>query len=188
MRNLGVVALVAAGCVAALVGMSSPDVKVEIKGVHLCCGGCNGAATGALKGAGAKEATADQAGGTITFTAANEKNALKALEAFAAAGFHGDTGNKLLAVPENSGANPTPNAKNPKAVTVTSITLKGAHNCCGGCTKGIKAALMKIDGYESDDLKDKAPSFTIKGKLDPINVIKCLNEGGYHAKVESVNK
>ena len=94
----------------------------------------------------------------------------------------------MVAIKEDSGANPNPAAKNPKAVKVTSITLKGAHNCCGGCTKAIKAAVAKAEGYESDDLKDKAASFTVKGTLDPINVVKVLNEAGYHVKVESVNK
>ncbi|HXX93152.1 MAG TPA: heavy metal-associated domain-containing protein [Planctomycetota bacterium] len=163
-----------------LVAMSAPDVKVEIKGLHLCCGGCSGAATGAINGAGGKDAKADQGSGTITFSASNEKNAQKALDALAKAGFWGDTGNKQLCMKDDSGTVVNPKKPAPK---VMSLTFSGVHNCCGGCAKGIKAALAKCEGYESDDVKDKEGKFTVKGNFDAAAMVKALNDGGYHGTI-----
>ena len=177
MKTLGA-ALVAVAAVA-LVGMRAPDVKVEVKGLHLCCGGCAGAATGAINNAGGKDAKADNASGTLTFSASNEKNAQKALDALAKAGFNGDTGNKALMIKDEVVANPK------KPVKVTSVTIKGVHNCCNGCTKGIKAALAKADGYESDDLADKAAKFTVKGNFEVAAVMKALHDGGYNGTVDT---
>jgi mercuric ion binding protein len=172
MKTLG--AGLVAVAVAVLVGMRAPDVKVELKGVHLCCGGCEGAASKALTDGGAKDAKCDKAAGTITFSASNEKNAQKALDSFAKAGFYGDTGNKALMIKDEVVANPK------KPVKVTSVVITGIHNCCGGCTKGIKAALAKADGYESDDLADKATKVTVKGNFEAAAVMKALHDGGYN--------
>ncbi len=166
--------------VVSLVAMRPPDVKVEIKGLHLCCGGCGGAATGAINGAGGKEAKADNASGTITFSASNEKNAQKALDALAKAGFYGDTGNKQLCIKDDSGIVVNPKKPAPK---VTMLTFTGVHNCCGGCAKGIKAALAKCEGYESDDVKDKEGKFTVKGNFEAAAMVKALNDGGYHGAI-----
>jgi copper chaperone CopZ len=178
MKILG--AVLVAGSIAALVGMASPDVKVEIKGLHLCCGGCEGAATKAITDGGGKDAKADKGAGTITFSASNEKNAQKALDSLAKAGFYGDTGNKALMIHDDSGVVSNPKKAAPK---VMSLSLQGAHNCCGACAKGIKAALAKVDGYESDDVKDKDGKFTVKGNFEAAAVIKALNDAGYHVTV-----
>jgi len=60
-------ALAASGL--AMTGMVAPTASYEVKGLHLCCNGCNGAATGAINGGGGKDAAAS--GGSVTFTAAN---------------------------------------------------------------------------------------------------------------------
>ena len=178
MKTLGAV-LAVLGAVA-LSAMRTPDVKVEVKGLHLCCGGCAGAATGAINNAGGKDAKSDNASGTITFSASNEKNAQKALDALAKAGFHGDTGNKLLNLRDDSGIVVNPKKPAPK---VTTLTFTGVHNCCAGCAKGIKAALAKCEGYESDDVKDKEGKFTVKGNFDAGAMVKALNDGGYHGTI-----
>ena len=54
-------AILAAAGFLAMSGLAAPDVKVEVKGLHLCCNGCNNAATGAINGAGGKEAAASRA-------------------------------------------------------------------------------------------------------------------------------
>src|SRR5437773_11882204 len=59
MKKIGAAILTAAACAAALVGMVLPETKVEVKGLHLCCGGCVSAATGAVSGAGGKDAKGD---------------------------------------------------------------------------------------------------------------------------------
>lgn len=180
MKTLGVGLLAAAGCVAVLVGMAYPETKVEVKGLHLCCGGCVSAATGAVSGAGAKDAKGDKDTGTITFSASNEKAAQKALDALAAAGFHGDTGNKALAMKDESvGAKP---------VKMTTVTLKGIHNCCDGCAKPIKAAVEKVEGVTSEDIKAKEGTFTVKGNFDLLKLYKALYDAGYHATVDTKAK
>src|SRR5207244_9017618 len=83
--GVAIAAMAAAGLF--LTGMSEPVVKIEVKGMHLCCGGCEGGAKGAVESGGAKEASTDKASGTLTFSAANDAAAQKALEKLAAAGF-----------------------------------------------------------------------------------------------------
>jgi copper chaperone CopZ len=177
----GLAALAAAAL--CLVGVSAPESKIEVKGLHLCCGGCEGAAKGAVEGAGAKGAMADKASGTLSFTVANDKVAQKALDALAAAGFHGDTGNKLLALKDDSGL-PPQNPKKPVTLHMVSVTLKIPHNCCEGCAKPIIAAIMKVEGVESQDVKAKSNTATVKGNFDPVALIKAINEAGYHVKID----
>jgi len=177
-------AMLAAAGFLAMSGLAAPDVKVEVKGLHLCCNGCNNAATGAINGAGGKEAAAS--GGTITFSAANEKAAQKALDALGAAGFHGTVDSKTLAVKDDSGA--TPPGKNPKPVIVSSATFKGIHNCCDGCNKPIKEAIKGVEGVTSDDAAKGNGTFTVKGKFEPAKVVAALNAAGYHCKLDKVER
>src|SRR5437660_28406 len=117
-----------------LVGLAAvpawADTKVELKGVHLCCGACVNAVGKVLKDAGV-EGKCDRADRTVSITAADDQAAQKALDALAEAGFHGDTGSKDLTIKDDSGA---------KAGKVKGVTLTGVHNCCGTCTRAIKAA------------------------------------------------
>jgi len=119
--------------------------------------------------------SADQDAGTISFTADDDKAAQKTLDAIAEGGFHGDTGNKDLKIKDDSGA---------KDEKVTSLTVKGAHNCCPLCMKAIKEVVGKVDGVESDDVKAKASSFTVKGNFNSQKLVKAMNDAGFHVKVE----
>jgi copper chaperone CopZ len=184
MIKIGGVLTVAAAAVLALSGMAAQAVKVEVKGLHLCCNGCNNAATGAVSGTGVKEAAAS--GGTLSFSASNLPQAQKALDALGAAGFHGTVDVKGLAMKEDSGA--TPPGKNPKPVIVSSATFKGIHNCCDGCNKPIKEAIKGVEGVTSDDAAPRAAAFTVKGKFEPKKVVEALNAAGYHVKLEKVER
>lgn len=164
-----------AGFGLALVGMAAPESKVEVKNVHICCGACEKAVGKILDEAGVK-GTCDKKTKTISFTAADEKAAQKALDALAAGGFHGDTGSKELAIKDDSGA---------KEGKVTSATVKGFHNCCPACCKAIKAVLGKVEGVESEDTKPKETSCTVKGNFDPAKLVKALNDAGFHATIEA---
>lgn len=165
--------LVTASCVAAICGTAVADTKVEIKKTHVCCGACEKAVASVLDKAGVK-GSADQATGTITFTASDEKAAQKVVDDLAAAGFHGDTGQKAVTVKDDSGV---------KEGKVSSLTLTGVHNCCGACTKAIKEALKKVDGVTSDDTKAKSETITITGNFDGKAAVKALNDAGFHAVV-----
>lgn len=159
--------------VAACTGLAQAETKVELKNTHLCCGACVKAVNKVLDAASVK-GTASQDAGTVTFTAADEKAAQKVLDELAAAGFHGDTGNKDLNIKDNSGV---------KEGVVESLTLKGIHNCCGSCNTAIKGAMKKVDGVASDDAKPKSDTLTVKGKFDAKAVVKALNEAGFHVTV-----
>jgi mercuric ion binding protein len=157
-----------------LLAAAFPDSKVEMKGLHLCCGGCEGAALKALENTGAKNPSADRAAGTLTFTVRDAKAAQKAFDGLAAAGFHGDSGIKGLGIKDDSGVKPG---------KVESLTLAGAHNCCGSCATALKAAIAKVEGVTSDDLAPKAVKFTVKGSFDGAALVKAINDAGYHVKL-----
>ena len=152
------------------------DVTVELKGVHLCCGQCVKIAGDTLKGVDGATGKCDQKAKTITITAKDEATAQKAVDALAAAGFHGQSDNDKVKVPDDSGA---------KAGKVKSLTLTGFHNCCGQCTKTIKATVAKVEGVTGDTLKARADTFEVTGDFDAEAVVKALNAAGFHAKVKS---
>jgi mercuric ion binding protein len=155
-------------------GAARAETKVELKNVHLCCGQCVKIVGAVLKKAGVK-GTCDQEAKTVTITADDDKAAQKALDALAAAGFHGDTGNKDLAIKADSGVSDG---------KVKSLTLTGIHNCCGQCCKGIKATVKKVEGVTGDTAKPKDKTFTVTGDFDAAALVKALNDAGFHVKVK----
>jgi copper chaperone CopZ len=162
-------------CVLALTGAASAETKVELKGVHLCCGGCVKAAANIVKDVEGVKAACDQKKGTITLTAPDAKAAQKALDALAAGGFHGDTGDKDLTIKDDSGVT---------AGKVKSLTVSGVHNCCGACCKAIKTIVKKVDGVTGDTAKPKETTFEVTGDFDAADLVKALNAAGFHVKVK----
>jgi len=151
------------------------ETKVELKGVHLCCPACTKAVGEILKTVEGVKASCDAKKKTVTITATDDKAAQKALDALAAGGFHGDSGNKDLAIKEDSGA-----AKG----KVKTLTLTGAHNCCGACCKAIKTTVKTVSGVTSDTAKPKDSTFTVSGDFDAEELVKALNAAGFHVKVK----
>jgi mercuric ion binding protein len=160
--------------VGAIAGQAFADVQVELKKTHVCCGQCEKAVAKVLDAEGVKGA-ASKTDGTVKFTASDAKTAQKVLDSLAAAGFHGVVDNKDLTVKDDSGA---------KEGKVTSLTLKGVHNCCGQCNNTIKKTIKAVDGVESEDAKPNAETITIKGNFDGKALVKALNDAGFHATVE----
>ncbi len=179
MIKVGVVMAAVAAAGMLLTGMADPVVTVEVKDMHLCCGGCNGAATGAVNGGGGKDAAAS--GKSVTFTAPNDAAAQKALDKLTAAGFWGTLESKTLKLTDDSGTVLPPKAK---PVKISSGTFKGAHNCCDGCNKALKEAIKTVEGVESEDAAAKTATFTVKGAYDPAALIKAIHDAGYHAKLD----
>src|SRR4051794_23992879 len=67
--------------------------KVELKRVHMCCDGCSDDVVEILKKvAGVTSVVVDQELKVARFLALDTKAAQKAIDALAAAGFHGDSG------------------------------------------------------------------------------------------------
>jgi len=151
------------------------ETKIELKGVHLCCSACTAAVKSALRDIDGVTATCDQKKKTVTISAPDDNAAQKALDALAAHGFHGDTGNSTLKIKEDSGVT---------AGKVTSLTLVGIHNCCGSCNKAIKNAIKKVDGVTGDTAKAKTGSLTVTGNFDGVELVKALNAAGFHVRVQ----
>ena len=148
---------------------------VTVKGVHLCCGQCLkavGKAVGAVEGVGV---SCNKKARTVTIVAENDAAAQKALDALAKAGFHGTTGNKKLAIKDDSKAGKE---------KVSRIVVSGAHNCCGACSKAIKTLISKVSGVDGVGVKPRAKSFAVEGNFVPADVIKALNGAGFHATLK----
>jgi periplasmic mercuric ion binding protein len=166
--------LLGLGFVLAVAGTGRAETKVELKGVHLCCGACVNGAKGILKKEGVK-GYVSQKDKTITIEAGDDKAAQKAVDALAEAGFHGESGNKAVTIKDDSGA---------EKGNVKSLTVSGAHNCCGACCKAIKATVKGVKGVTGDTATPKAASFTVTGDFDGAELVKALNDAGFHVKVK----
>ena len=175
MNTLRSIGLWSLGILLATAGAARAETKVELKKVHLCCGACVKAVGTILKDIDGVTGKCDQKARTVTITAKDDETAQKAIDALAAGGFHGDTGNKDLAVKDDSGV---------KAGKVESLTLTGVHNCCGMCNTAIKATLKKVDGVKGDTVKAKEDTFEVTGDFDALDVVKALNAAGFHVKVK----
>src|SRR5215467_4061563 len=78
----------------AFVATAPAETNVELKGVHLCCPACVKSVAGILKDVdGIQNPKCDTKAKSVSFTAPDDKTAQKAVDALAAGGFHGDTGN-----------------------------------------------------------------------------------------------
>ena len=159
----------------ALAGTARTETKVEVKGVHLCCGACVKAVNGILKSVEGVKGVCDQKSKTVTITAADETTAQKALDALAAGGFYGDTGSKTLAMKEDSGA---------QAGKVKKATITGVHNCCASCCGSIKSAIKKVEGVTGNTAKPRADTFEVTGDFDVAELVKALNGAGFHVRVK----
>ena len=166
---------------AALAGWALPataaDTAVELKRVHMCCGGCAKEVAKILgKVEGVTGVSTDQKTNTAKFTATDAKAAQKALDALAEAGFHGDAGDsKGFAFKDDSGV---------KTGQVKSLTVTGFHNSCGGCVKSFREAIKDVKGVTGDNAKAKVTTAEVTGEFDAAELVKALNKAGFHVKVK----
>ena len=168
--------LLAAGVLAVCSNAATAaETKVEVKDTHLCCGQCVRAVDHILKKVDGVTGKCDQKAGTIAITAKDAAAAQKALDALAAGGFHGTTDSKDLKMKDDSGVTKG---------KVKTVTLEGVHNCCGACNKAIVAALGKVSGVTGNTAKPRGTSFDVTGDFDAAEVVKALNDAGYHVKVK----
>jgi mercuric ion binding protein len=151
------------------------DTKVELKGTHLCCPQCVRAVDSILKKVDGVTGKCDQKLGTISITAKDDATAQKALDALAAGGFHGTTESKDLKIKEDSGVSKG---------KVKTLTVEGVHNCCNACNKSITTAVGKVAGVNGNTAKAKSDTFDVTGDFEAEELIKALNDAGYHVKVK----
>lgn len=151
------------------------QMKVELTGVHLCCQGCVNAADAALMSVPGVKSRCDMDNGTVALTAGDDAAAQKALDALAAAGFYGSTGNQTVAM---KAVNDVPRGK------VNSLKVSGIHNCCGLCCGAIKEAIATVTGVTGDTAEPHATTFEVIGDFDAAALVKALNVAGFSAQVE----
>lgn len=151
------------------------ETQVELKGVHLCCGGCVAAVTRAVASVPGGACQCDMDNRTVHLTAADDRAAQKALDAIAAAGLHGETDNENLAIrPERN----IPPGK------VRKVTVSGIHNCCQPCYEAIKTALDTVKGITGDTVEPEKTTFEVTGHFEAAALIEALNAAGFHARVK----
>ena len=151
------------------------ESKVEIKGVHLCCGACEKGVVTALKGLDGVTQVSDRKSKTVTLTASNDEAAQKAIDALAAAGYHGDIESSTLSIKKET---------NVPAGKVKSLSLTNLHNCCGACGKAIKGAVKTVAGVSGDTVKPKEADFDVTGDFDAAELVKALNAAGFHVQIK----
>src|SRR5438034_8781659 len=103
MKLSHVMAAAGVAAVLALTGAVRADTTIELKNTHICCGQCVGIVNKILKGIEGVTGKPDMGSKTVTITAKDDATAQKAVDALAAAGFHGDTGNKDIKAKDDSG-------------------------------------------------------------------------------------
>jgi copper chaperone CopZ len=158
-----------------LVGAVRAEVKVEMKGLHLCCAACEKSVNAIVEKVDGVKATCDRRKKTVTLTAADNASAQKAVDALVAGGFHGTTDSKDVTVKEEA---PAVSGK------VQSLTIEGIHNCCGACCTAIKQATKKVEGVTGDTAKPRSPTFEVTGDFDAAELVKALEAAGFHVKVK----
>jgi copper chaperone CopZ len=157
-----------------LVGAAQAETKVTIKGVHLCCGACVTAVDDAVATVSGAKGECDRAAKTVTITAPDVQTAQKTLDALADAGFHGKVdGTEVAFKPVDV-----------KQGKVAKLEVSGVHNCCGQCTKIIKATLKEVEGVTSDDVKARAESFVVQGNFEAAKLVEALLNAGFHVTVK----
>lgn len=151
------------------------ESKVTLSDMHLCCGACVRAVDAAVAKVEGASAAVDRQAKTVTITAKDDETAQAAVDAIAAAGYHGKSSSDKIAMKNDSGAGED---------KVTRLVFVGVHNCCGGCAKALQGACGKVDGVEGTAIKAKARSFVVEGNFAPAAIVKALYAAGFHAKVQ----
>jgi catalase len=150
-------------------------MHVEVTGVHLCCQGCVDAVDAAVKGVAGATSHCDIEKQTVALTARDGAAAQKALDAIAAAGFHGRTDDAHLAMKAVS--------RIPRG-RVKHLKVSGIHNCCDLCCEAIKGAIATVDGVAGDTATPGATTFEVTGDFQAAPLVQALNAAGFGAQVK----
>lgn len=169
------ISAIVAGVAALFVGAAElqAETTVKLTAMHICCGGCTNGIKAAVKDIADAKVTVDQGNEEATVTAATPEAAQKAVDAIVAAGYHAKA--EGATIKDDSGA---PDGK------VKRLTVSNAHNCCGACTKAIKAAIKDVPGVAADTCKSKQKEFVVEGDFDAKALVKALYDAGFHVSVK----
>lgn len=155
-------------------GVAQAAVKVELSGLHICCGACVSGIQKAAKGIEGTKIEVDKDAATCTIEADDLKAAQKVVDAIAAAGYHGDSDTKGVSMKDDS--------KAPKG-KVNRIIVKGAHNCCRGCSNAIRDVVKDVEGVQASTVEPRGTSFVVEGDFEAVALVKALNDNGFHVTV-----
>jgi periplasmic mercuric ion binding protein len=175
MRSKWFATLAGVSLVVALGAASPAETKVEVKGVHLCCGACVKGVTTALKGVDGASASCNQKAGIVAISAKDEATAQKALDALTGAGYFGTIDATGLTIKPVSDL---PTGK------VKSIKLSNSHNCCRSCGTAIQKAVKSVPGVSGNTVQPKKADFEVTGDFDAAALVKALNDAGFQVQVK----
>ncbi len=151
------------------------EARVQLKGVHLCCGGCVDAVATAVESVPGVAHQCDREKGAVALTAKDEATAQQALDAIADAGLHGETGDPHLAMKAERNVPPGRARK---------LKVSGIHNCCEPCCAAIRGAIEAVEGVTGHTARPGATTFEVSGNFSAAELVRALNRAGFHAKVE----
>ena len=151
------------------------ETKVVVSSMHICCKSCVEGINAALKPVADVTFQVDKGTESVSLTGKDSAAAQAAVDALAAAGFHGKTDSKEVVMKEASGV---PDGK------VAKLEVSNIHNCCGKCTTAIEKAINTVPGVKSTTAKAKITTFTIEGDFEAKAVVKALSDAGFHATVK----
>lgn len=158
--------LLLASTASLLLAVAAFAADVKVTGLHNCCGACKKALDDVMTKSAATNVNISST--EISFSTTDPDKTVKALFD---AGFAGKV----------EGAK-TPEAQGAKGVKAKTLKLEGIHNCCGGCTRAVDAALKP---FGTHDLKPRATACTLTSEteLDAEKVVEALRKAGYNARV-----
>jgi copper chaperone CopZ len=154
-------------------------VTATITELHLCCKGCTSAVDKAVAKVPGVTSKTNQDEQSTVLTASNPKDLQKAIDEIAAAGFHGKIDNPDVAfkpIEFKEGEN------------VRKLEVAHIHNCCKMCTDAIKGAIEAVPGVKSNTVKNKEVSFVVEGDFSPAEVVKAIQEAGFHPTLKGEEK
>lgn len=172
-----------AACAAFLTAALPAPESVSVKGVHLCCGGCQSIAEDALDGLkGISKISCDLNTKVISFKADDRKSADAGIKALAEAGFYGTAtfGKTKLDYPK-SGAM--------KGAKQNSVSVTGVHLCCTACVTASQKALEGVKGVSLIDIDRNEQTIKLTGDAIVVtDAVAALNKAGFYCKVGKTTK
>lgn len=158
--------------------LAADEIKTELSGLHLCCGGCTAALEKALSEvSGVSDIVVQQDDAAATFVAADAAAAQAALKAVGKAGFG-------AAVKQQGKAVDFPVEKLAKDQTANHVTFEGLHLCCKGCVRSVLEAFAGAPEVAAVDCDLKKRTLTLTGEGISLPAVqKRLVEAGFYGTV-----
>lgn len=165
----------ALGLLLAASSATAEEIKIELTGLHLCCGGCSAALAEALADvSGLLDKSIEQEAGSAAFFVADTAAADAALAAVAKAGFG-------AAVKRQGQTAAFPAEKIDPELRQDVLRFQGVHLCCKGCVRGVLKAFEGAAEVVSVDCDLKARTVTLSGKnISVAGAQKRLIAAGYY--------